>query len=60
MQINLLYIIIYYILYLYIYTYILKSDIYNFSYNKNKHEIYLAYAVLIISDLLKWIIIISE
>ena len=31
----------------------LKSDVYNFSYDKNKHEMHLAYAVLIISDFLE-------
>ncbi len=31
----------------------LKSDAHNFLYNKDKHKIYLAYAVLIISDLLE-------
>ena len=28
----------------------LKSDVYNFSYNKNKHEMHLTYIILIISD----------
>jgi len=31
----------------------LKSDIYNFSYDRNKHEMHLAYAVLIVSDFLE-------